>query len=344
METALFDYKLPQELIAQAPMRRRDESRLMVLERATGRVRIGVFREVLDYMTAGDVVVVNTTKVFKARLIGHRASGAEIEVFLVRPDGDDGLRWDALVRPSRRVNEGEEIQFGGRSLQLAEHTGGGRWRVEFTSYTARDAIISRYGHVPLPHYIRRSDTPTDIRRYQTVFARSDHVGAVAAPTAGFHFTRPLMNTMRASGVQIAEVCLHVGPGTFKPMTADNIDDHVVDSEWAELTKRSANAINAARANWRKVIVVGTTSTRALESAPIKDGKIQPYSGMVDLYIKPGHKFRTVDHLITNFHLPRSSLLVLVSAFAGREKILKAYELAIEERMRFYSYGDAMLIL
>jgi S-adenosylmethionine:tRNA ribosyltransferase-isomerase len=344
MDASLFDYNLPEELIAQAPVRNRDESRLLVLDRSRVETTIGKFADITDYLSPGDVVVINTTKVFKARLLGSRRSGAEVEVFLVRPEEGDPLRWEALVRPTRRVKEGEEIHFGDQQLRLEQHHGDGVWSVTFDSGSSRDSIIARYGHVPLPLYIKREDTPSDIRRYQTVFARSDQVGAVAAPTAGFHFTKPLIKQLRDNGVKFAELCLHVGPGTFKPMTAENINEHVVDPEWAELSAESARTINEARGAGHDVFVVGTTSTRALESAPIVDGVIQPFSGMVDLYIRPGHKFQVVDHLITNFHLPRSSLLVLVSAFVGRERILAAYEQAIEARMRFYSYGDAMLIL
>jgi S-adenosylmethionine:tRNA ribosyltransferase-isomerase len=227
---------------------------------------------------------------------------------------------------------------------LEKDIGGGSWLVSFSSKTARERTVSHFGHVPLPHYIRREDQPGDIRRYQTVFADPDRVGAVAAPTAGFHFTRPLLDHLRGTGIFIAQLTLHVGPGTFKPIQTDRIEDHVVDPEYAELTAGTAGALNATRKRGGKIVAVGTTSVRTLESAPIKNGKVQPFSGMVDLYIRPGHRFKMVDHLVTNFHLPKSSLLVLVSAFAGREKILAAYREAINRHYRFYSYGDAMLIL
>ncbi|MFH1688554.1 MAG: tRNA preQ1(34) S-adenosylmethionine ribosyltransferase-isomerase QueA [bacterium] len=340
-----FDYHLPHELIAQFPSRRRDQSRLLTLERSSGSLGLGLFHDVLQYLNRGDALVVNTTKVFKARLIGRRASGGKVEIFLVRRvEPDSELTWLALVHPSRRVRQGETIDFGGQQVELSADVGGGRWHVSFRSLRQRQIIVSNHGHVPLPHYIKRDDQPTDLRRYQTVFADKDKVGAVAAPTAGFHFTPSILKALRDRGVAIIELCLHVGPGTFKPVKVDRIEDHVVDPEMAELSPAAAAALNRVRAHGGKVIAVGTTSVRTLESAEIVDSQIQPFSKMVDLYIQPGYQFRVVDHLITNFHLPKSSLLILVSAFAGRRMILDAYALAISHKYRFYSYGDAMLIL
>ncbi len=348
MDISLFDYKLPRELIAQFPSRRRDQSRLMVLDRGCrppGLQTICHFRKIVDYLAPGDALVVNNTKVFKARLFGRRATGAKVEIFLVRPiDRLQSRRWYALVYPSRRVKEGERILFDSFGVLLAKDAGGGTWEVEFESDRQRRTIISRFGHVPLPHYIKRKDEPGDVRRYQTVFAHPDNIGAVAAPTAGFHFTRPILDSIRARGVELVELCLHVGPGTFKPVTAFNIDDHVVDPEMASLPPVAALVLNHVRERGGRIVAVGTTSVRTLESAPVQNGLIQPFSAMVDLYIRPGHKFTLVDRLLTNFHLPKSSLLILVSAFAGREPVLQAYQEAIKERMRFYSYGDAMLIL
>ncbi len=345
MNISLFDYELPGELVAQFPARKRDESRLMVLDRSGEGVQLRPFRDVVNYLKAGDALVVNTTKVFKARLWGRRSTGARVEVFLVRPvDREDSLNWIALVSPSRRVKEGEELEFEEYRLRLDSYRGQGAWVVQFRSESQRRRIISRFGHVPLPHYIRRDDQPTDIRRYQTVFADSDKVGAVAAPTAGFHFTRPVLKKLEDMGVELIEVTLHVGPGTFKPVKVDDINDHTVDPEMATLSDQAAQRLNLVRSRGGRIVAVGTTSVRTLESASMDGGEVQPFSGMVDLYIKPGHKFQLVDHMITNFHLPKSSLLILVSAFAGRDRILDAYNSAIENRMRFYSYGDAMLIL
>jgi S-adenosylmethionine:tRNA ribosyltransferase-isomerase len=347
MDIELFDYDLPRDLIAQHPSRKRDESRLMVIDRRrSGLAKILPFSRIIDYLQPGDALVVNNTKVFKARLFAKRASGAGVEVFLVRrvPDAVEE-RWLALVSPSRRVKPGEWVEFEGTpGIELLDYQGDGRWYVRFTSRSARERLIARYGHVPLPHYIRREDSAQDIRRYQTVFADSSKVGAVAAPTAGFHFTRRLLDQLDARGIVRIELTLHVGPGTFKPVTAERVEDHSVDPEFAELPVAAADAINRVRDRGGKLFVVGTTSVRTLESARIVDERVQPLSKMVDLYIRPGHRFQVVDHMVTNFHLPRSSLLILVSAFAGRERMLAAYEQAISECLRFYSYGDAMLIL
>ena len=344
MDVTLFDYKLPRELIAQFPVRSRDKSRLLVLDRETGFVRHTKFREITSYFEKGDVLVVNNTRVFKARLWGKRATGARVEVFLVRKSDKSPETWQALVSPSKRVKEGEEIHFDNYRLTLVKYYGLGSWEIRFNSKTSRERIIAGFGHVPLPHYINRDDQPSDIRRYQTLFAAKEKIGAVAAPTAGFHFTRPVLEKIKKRGVQVVELTLHVGPGTFKPIKTDDINEHVVDPEYAELDSKAAEKINKARKAGGRIFAVGTTSVRTLESAEVVDGLIQPFSGMVDLYIKPGYRFKVVELLITNFHLPKSSLLVLVSAFAEREKILTAYHEAIKSKYRFYSYGDAMLIL
>ena len=344
MKTSLFDYKLPKELIAQFPARKRDQSRLLVLDRTdTGKPVFLPFKNVTDYIQPGDALVVNTTKVFKARLIGHRATGGEIEIFLVRQAQvplkqrraaikssektqfpartlKDACVWVGLLRPARRVKQGARILFGDDSVLLVKRLGGAAWLVEFSSKTVEKRLVAKYGHVPLPHYLRRDDQPSDIRRYQTVYADPNKIGAVAAPTAGFHFTQPILSQLKARGVKVIETCLHVGPGTFKPVTADSIADHTVDPEFAELTPDAASMLNQVRDNGGKVFAVGTTTVRTLESAKITDGKVVPFSGEVDLYIRPGFEFRVVDHLITNFHLPKSSLLVLVAAFTGRERI------------------------
>lgn len=348
MDINLFDYKLPEELVAQYPARRRDESRLLVLNRTTDEVDIRPFKAIVEYLSSGDALVVNNTKVFKARLFGNRATGARVEIFLVRRCAEGGLEWEALVQPARRLKEGEEIDFhNGLNLMLKKKLDGGKWIVQFSSIVSEGKIIDRHGHVPLPRYIKRSDTPRDIDRYQTIFARPDKIGAVAAPTAGFHFTESIIGQLKDKGVKIIELTLHVGPGTFKPVQVEDIDDHVVDPEFATLSPEAAAGLNESR-QWSgkgggKIIAVGTTSVRTLESAPCDRKGILPFCGEVDLYIRPGHKFKFVDHLLTNFHLPRAAPLILVSAFAGRERVLKAYQKAIDSRFRFYSYGDAMLI-
>ncbi len=345
MDISLFDFNLPEELIAQVPSRNRDESRLLVLNRADNSIKTKSFKDIISYFQKGDCLVVNNTKVFKARLLGKRKSGGEVEVFLVRRV-EVPNHWTALVKPSRRLNEGEEILFDNNlALRLLKNSGEGKWDIQFDSDKSEEQIIETFGHVPLPLYIKRSDTTNDVSRYQTIFADTNQTGAVAAPTAGFHFTDEIIAKLKEIGVEIAELTLHVGPGTFKPVSVDNIEEHTVDPEYAVLSSDATDKINKARQDGNKVIAVGTTSTRTLESAQIdKEGNLIPFEKFVDLYIQPGYRFKVVDHLITNFHLPKSSLLILISAFAGREQVLDAYQTAIEEKYRFYSYGDAMLIL
>lgn len=347
MDIQLFDFDLPRELIAQFPPRRRTGSRLLVLDRATGAVTHRQFPDLLEYLNPGDGIVVNNTKVFKARMFGQRKTGGAIELFLVRPSDDfvDGDCWEALVSPSRRLKEGESILFDDtESVTLRRHMDNGRWIVDFGSLTKRNRVISKFGHVPLPPYISREDGALDSRRYQTIFAKQSDRGAVAAPTAGLHFTRPLMESIRKRRVEIIEITLHVGPGTFKPIKSERIEDHRVDPEFAEISPKAADRINTIKRRGGKIIAVGTTSVRTLESAPVDKSGISPFTGPVDLYIKPGYNFRVVDRIVTNFHLPKSSLLVLVSAFAGREHVMAAYRTAVAEKYRFYSYGDAMLVI
>lgn len=346
LDTSAFDYELPPELIAQFPSRKRSQSRLFVLDRKGSANLHLKFRDIAKFFNPGDALVVNTTKVFKARLLGHRQSGGAVEVFLVRAVSSAGGEvWQALVKPSRKLKEGENVWFDDRvAVTLERNLGEGAWQVGFSSRSARERIVARFGHVPLPQYIDRTDTPSDIRRYQTVFADRERVGAVAAPTAGFHFTRGLIEKLEQAGVEVVRLTLHVGPGTFKPITASNIEGHVVDPEFAELDEIAAKQLSQVRDRGGAIFAVGTTSVRTMESARIERGEVLPFAKMVDLYIRPGYRFQLVDHLITNFHLPKSSLLVLVSAFAGRERVLAAYAEAIERRYRFYSYGDAMLML
>jgi len=347
MKLSQFNYALPKDLIAQQPNRRRDRSRLMVLNRFSGRVEHQRFSDLPHYLQPGDALVINNTRVFKARLMGRRTSGAETEVFLVRKLNKRSEKWLALATNSKRLKEGEEIVFGEdgkQAVTIEKGVGEGQWEVSFENKAAREAIVKDFGKVPLPHYIDREPRPIDQRRYQTVYADEEKTGAVAAPTAGLHFTQTLLKSLGKSGVNVVELTLHVGPGTFRPMTVEDIDEHSIDPEWAELPAASARVLNKTRKEGGRIFAVGTTSTRVLESLEITEGKLQPCEGMVDLYIKPGHSFRLVDHMLTNFHLPKSSLLVLVAAFAGLDEILTAYKEAVANKYRFYSYGDAMLIL
>lgn len=348
MHIGLFDYDLPPELIAQQPLPERDASRLLVLDRATGAVRHRAFRDLPDLLNPGDLLVVNRSRVLPARLLGRRVQGGAAEVLLVRAHPDDEGLWDALVRPGRRLRPGDVIEVA-EDLSVRIETASGQGRepgpLRTVRLLARDgdvaATLERHGHVPLPPYIRRPDAPEDRQRYQTVYARE--AGSVAAPTAGLHFTSALLEALRQRGIGQAEVVLHVGPGTFRPVEVENVADHRVDPEAFVIPPETAEAVAQAKARGGRVVAVGTTATRTLETAadaraPGSD------AGETALVIVPGHRFRVVDGLVTNFHLPRSSLLLLVAAFAGREPVLAAYEEAVRERYRFYSYGDAMLIV
>ncbi len=342
MRISDFDYDLPQELIAQAPLPERDASRLLVLERASGRIGHHRFRELPSLLDPGDLLVVNRSRVFPARLLGRRAGGGEAEVLLVRrkPDGT----WDALVRPGRRLRPGSTVEVAD-DLTVRIEGGEPGSPLRRVRLLARDGdpeeALSRRGHVPLPPYIRRPDQPADRERYQTVYAREP--GSVAAPTAGLHFTPAALEALAARGVERAEVVLHVGPGTFRPVEVEQVEDHRVDPEPCTIPTETAEALARARARGARVLAVGTTVTRTLESAALAAGVVPAGSTETALVIVPGHRFQVVDALVTNFHLPRSSLLLLVAAFAGRERVLAAYAEAVRERYRFYSYGDAMLI-
>ncbi|MEE8404957.1 MAG: tRNA preQ1(34) S-adenosylmethionine ribosyltransferase-isomerase QueA, partial [candidate division Zixibacteria bacterium] len=344
MDINLFDYNLPSELIAQYPPQRRGQSKLMILNRTSGQIEIRPFSALPEYLVRGDALVMNNTRVFKARLLGHRQSGAEVEVFLSKlseltaGDSKNRLRtWEGLVRPSRRLKEGEEIIFDElHRLCLKKNLGDGKWVVIFSSKTMEQSVIRKFGHTPLPQYIKRQDENSDSKRYQTVFARKDKAQAVAAPTAGLHFTRSLLENLKQQGVKALEVTLDVGPGTFKPVQVEDIRNHKVDSEFANLSAKACRILNSVKSKGNRVVAVGTTSMRTLESALLTGNKIEPFSKDVDLYIRPGYRFKFADCLLTNFHLPKSSLLILVSAFAGRERILSAYQDAIKNKMRFYS--------
>jgi S-adenosylmethionine:tRNA ribosyltransferase-isomerase len=369
LDIADFNFDLPDELIAQEPPAERGAARLLVLHRKTGDIAHTFFARVDEYLQPGDLLVLNNTKVFPARLLGRRLpGGGAVECLLMRqsPNPDDQIPthdareigvwdsgsgfsfWDALMHPGQKLKPGSQVLFEGAGVRLhgeivAMHFHGRRtirlWTEEGVDVAG---AIDRIGHVPLPPYIKRPDRPSDRVRYQTVYARER--GSIAAPTAGLHFTDEALAALAARGVERTEVTLHVGYGTFKPIRAPRVDDHVVDPETFVVTETAASAMTAARREGRRVIAVGTTTVRVLESLAITDGRVQAARGETTLFVRPGHEFRIVNALITNFHLPQSSLLVLVAAFAGRERVLDAYRAAVQGRYRFYSYGDAMLIL
>ncbi|HSE33016.1 MAG TPA: tRNA preQ1(34) S-adenosylmethionine ribosyltransferase-isomerase QueA [Pyrinomonadaceae bacterium] len=337
-----FDYDLPEELIAQAPLPERDASRMLVLDRRTRSWTDSTFHHFIDHITAEDVVVLNNTRVIPARLIGkRRSSGGRVEVFLVRKVSDE--IWEALVRPGSRLKPGVIVDFGEElSGEIIDEPGTEIRHVRFTCEGSFEERLAQVGVTPLPPYIKRiSSSDSDRERYQTVYARTS--GAIAAPTAGLHFTNESLTDLRAKA-HVAEITLHVGYGTFEPVRVDEVSQHVVSSERYEIDSEDANAINDAKTRGGRVIAVGTTTVRTLESAVNDSGQLLAQQGESKLTITPGYKFRVVDALLTNFHLPRSSLLLLVSAFAGREFTLGAYKHAVDQRYRFYSYGDCMLIL
>lgn len=340
MKTHDFYYDLPEELIAQTPVEPRDHSRMLVVHRKDGRLEHRHFYDIVDYLHPGDVLVVNDTRVIPARLIGERAGGGAAEVLLLKQLGPK--KWETLVRPGQRLKPGAEVTFGGGKLvaRMLETTDAGGRIVEFVCEGTLEAMLDELGEMPLPPYIHEKLQDRD--RYQTVYARHD--GSAAAPTAGLHFTPELMEKIREMGVQIVPVLLHVGLGTFRPVKAEDVEEHEMHSEYYEVTPEAAAAINAARAAGGRVVAVGTTSVRTLESASTDDGVLQARSGWTNIFITPGYRFKMVDALITNFHLPESTLVMLVSAFYSREGTLAAYEEAVREKYRFFSFGDAMLLL
>lgn len=348
MHLSDFDYALPSELIAQHPASPRDSARLLVLRRTDGGIEHRIFRDLAGYLRPPDVLVLNDTRVIPARLQGRKRTGGAVEVLLLRPAAERHAgreTWEALVRPGRRVRRGTRVAFGGPpsgSLHgevVASRPDGIRL-VAFEGEQPVPESIRRIGAPPLPPYIR--EPLRDPEDYQTVYAAAD--GAVAAPTAGLHFTPELLQRIRSSGVHTATLTMHIGVGTFRPITADDPTQHRMDAEWYQVPAEAADAINAARHAGGRIIPVGTSAVRTLETVTGEDGVVRPASGWSHLYIVPGHRFHAVDALITNFHLPKTTLLMLVSALAGRERILQAYAEAVRERYRFYSFGDAMLIL
>ncbi|MGQ0539346.1 MAG: tRNA preQ1(34) S-adenosylmethionine ribosyltransferase-isomerase QueA [Gemmatimonadaceae bacterium] len=339
--TADYEYALDPERIAQTPSERRDQSRLMVVARASGELLHLRFADLADLMPRGDVLVLNTTRVIRARLLGTRPSGAPAEVLLLKPLGQ--ATFEALVHPGGKLHQGRRVRIAPElEVEILAVTQRRTRRVRLHTSLAVEEAIRRFGHVPLPPYIARRDMPNDEGRYQTVYAREP--GSVAAPTAGLHFTSELLAALAQRGVQRADIVLHVGAGTFKPVETADPAAHVMHEEWYSIADAAAATINAARGDRRSVWAVGTTVARTLESATDVRGSLRPGSGETRLFIRPPYTFRAVDRLITNFHLPRSTLLMLVAAFAGYDLTMHAYRVAIEQGYRFYSYGDAMVIL
>ena len=341
MDVKDFYYDLPQELIAQDPLEHRDSSRLMVLGKQSGMVEHRVFRDITAYLKSGDCLVINNTKVIPARLYGIKEdTGAQIEILLLKRKEKDV--WETLVKPGKKAKAGVKISFGeglltGEILDVVEE---GNRLIRFQYEGIFEEILDKLGQMPLPPYI--THPLEDKNRYQTVYAKYD--GSAAAPTAGLHFTPELLEKVRQMGVDVAEVTLHVGLGTFRPVKERDVLKHHMHSEYFQIDEHTAERINRAKAAGNRIISVGTTSTRTLESAADSEGCVKAKSGFTDIFIYPGYEFKVIDGLITNFHLPESTLVMLVSALAGREQVLKAYKLAVEEKYRFFSFGDAMLII
>lgn len=336
-----FYFDLPPELIAQDPLEDRSGSRLLVLDKRTGEIEHRVFTDITDYLRAGDCLVLNNTKVIPARLMGVKAeTGAAIEVLLLKRRENDV--WETLVRPGKKARPGAVIRFGGGLLTgtVLDVVEEGNRLIRFSYEGIFEEVLDRLGEMPLPPYITHK--LADRNRYQTVYAK--YGGSAAAPTAGLHFTEALLKRIEEKGVKIAYVTLHVGLGTFRPVKEDNLLDHHMHTEWYQITQETADLINKTKAAGGRVFCVGTTSCRAVESAADETGKVAAGADETEIFIYPGYRFKVLDHLITNFHLPESTLIMLVSALAGRENVLHAYRVAVEERYRFFSFGDAMLVL
>lgn len=340
MKKSDFYYELPQELIAQTPLKDRASSRLMVLDKKTGKIEHKVFRDIKDMLNAGDCLVINETRVLPARLIGARKdTGTRVEVLLLTRK--DANTWETIVYPGKKARPGHKIVFGDGQLEatVKEVINDGNRIIEFKYNGIFEEILDELGQMPLPPYI--TEKLEDKNRYQTVYAKND--GSAAAPTAGLHFTEELLGEIKQKGVKMAKLTLHVGLGTFRPVKEDDILDHKMHSEYYFIDKENAELINSTRENGGRIITVGTTSTRTLESIADDSGHIEAGSGWTDIFIYPGYRFKIVDNLITNFHLPESTLIMLVSALAGRENVLNAYKCAVENKYRFFSFGDAMFI-
>ena len=341
MKVSDFNYELPEELIAQDPLEKRSNSRLMVLDKNNGQVTHRHFYDIKDYLKSGDCLVINNTRVIPARLFGVKhPTGGHVEILLLKRHSD--TVWECLVKPGKNARPGMELSFGAGILmgKITDIVDEGNRLIEGSFDGIFEEILDKLGEMPLPPYITHQ--LEDKNRYQTVYAKYD--GSAAAPTAGLHFTKELLEEIKAMGVEIAEVTLHVGLGTFRPVKADDVLDHHMHSEFYQVSQEACDIINATKARGGRVISVGTTSTRTLESAANEDGTLTEKSGWTEIFIYPGYKFKVIDGLITNFHLPQSTLIMLVSALAGRENVLSAYETAVQEKYRFFSFGDAMIVI
>jgi len=337
-----FDYNLPKSLIAQYPSPKRGDSRLMALSRGRESIEHRTFEDIPDYLNSGDLLVMNNTRVLPARLIGHKETGGKVEVLLTPSWNGAKGEWEAMVRNVGKVKGTVRIRFDKEVYGVLSGMKGGRGKISFTGEKPVEDLLQEAGHIPLPPYIKREDEPLDRDRYQTVIAKEN--GSIAAPTAGLHFTHSMIHALREKGIKIAFITLHIGPGTFAPVKAKEVEEHRMDKEWVEITEDVAEEIDQTKKKGGRIIAVGTTTTRALESLADRKGRIKPGTGLVSLFIHPPYSFRIIDGLLTNFHLPKSTLIMLVSAFAGREFVLQAYQEAVERKYQFYSYGDAMLIL
>jgi S-adenosylmethionine:tRNA ribosyltransferase-isomerase len=340
LEVTDFDFYLPEELIAQKPLKQRDEGRLMVLDKKTGEVSHKVFKDIIDYLNPGDCVVLNDTRVLPARLIGVREdTGGKMELLLLKRK--DSCTWETLVKPGKRAKVGNRFYFGEGQLkaEIIDVKQDGNRIVRFEYEGIFEEILDQLGQIPLPPYIKEKLENKEL--YQTVYSKEE--GSAAAPTAGLHFTRELLDDLKKKGINLAFLTLHVGLGTFRPVKVENVEKHIMHSEFYSMSKETADMINKAKESGHSVVSVGTTSCRTLETIGDEMGRVKEQSGWTDIFIYPGYKFKIVDALITNFHLPKSTLIMLVSALCGRDKIINAYNIAVKEKYRFFSFGDAMFI-
>jgi len=348
---AAYDFTLPEELIASYPKDRRDSSSMLVLDKLTGKIKIRSFTAIIDYLSAGDCLVVNNTKVIKARLFGLKeGAGANIESMLIAPVNSSNKVWSCFIKPGKRVKEGTRVKLTSNFrtnknedawYTVIKKSVDGAFEICFDTDNVPE-ILENFGNIPLPPYLKRDAEPDDEIRYQTVYSKTS--GAVAAPTAGLHFTPEILNKLLEKGVNIAELTLHVGAGTFQPVNTENIFDHKMHSEEYFMSDKAAEVINKTKASGKKILSVGTTTTRVLETLAVENGFVKACCGWTDIFLYPPYKPKVVDMLLTNFHLPKSTLLMLVSTFAGRENVLNAYQKAIEAKLCFYSYGDCMLLV